>query len=135
MYSLYFRCVCYLQYAVYFVQAKPPPASSTGKLDIWQSTLFSVLCVTALGLLPTLFLLAYVCSPIYSSSTAVRILSDSLQRNQLSGVFTVHRPHSQGWMSIDTFCLPMFSKRIYLHGVNDALFQFTKVTTASLCIT
>ena len=78
----------------FHVQAKPPPASSTRKLGTWQSTLFKVLCVTGLGLLPTLFLLAYVCSPIYSPSTAVRILSDSLQRNQLSGVSTVHRAHS-----------------------------------------
>ena len=54
-------------YIFLWVQAKPPPASSIGRLDIRQSTLFNVLCVTALGLLPTLFYTAYVCSPIYSA--------------------------------------------------------------------
>ena len=61
------------------VQAKPPPASSTGRLGIRQSTLFNVLCVTALGLLPTLFYTAYVCSPIYSALRQLRICRPILE--------------------------------------------------------
>ena len=66
-------------YIFLWVQAKPPPASSIGRLDIRQSTLFNVLCVTGLGLLPTLFYTAYVCSPIYSVLRQLRICRPILE--------------------------------------------------------
>ena len=66
-------------YIFLWVQAKPPPASSIGRLDIRQSTLFNVLCVTDFGLLPTLFYTAYVCSPIYSALRQLRICRPILE--------------------------------------------------------
>ena len=44
-----------------------------------KDTLFNVLCVTALGLLPTLFYTAYVCSPIYSALRQLEICRPILE--------------------------------------------------------
>ena len=85
--------------------------------------------MTVLGLLPTLFP-AYVCSPLYSASTAVEgsvgfFLEESALRHFISMSGYIH----------DTFCLPHIFKRITGVGVNDVLFQFAKATTASPHIT
>ena len=112
----------------------PPPARSKD-LGTWQITLFNVLCVTGLGSLPHTFLLAYVCSPIYYLSTAVRVLSGSfVEEPALRHVYSlsgyIHR--------VDRNVIPCSYPNIHKDFSSGSMMcynQFTKVTTASPHIT
>ena len=88
----------------------------TNELDIRQSTLFNVLCVTALGLLPTLFYTAYVCSPIYSSLRQLGICRPILEVGGSPG--DLQYPGYSQRVNRDTihFTYPSLSKGLLMVG-------------------
>ena len=75
------------------------------------------------------FFTAYVCSRFLTTSTAVRSVGFLTEKSTPRRFLQQHRTH------FDTFYLQHAFKRITYVKVHHALFQFTKVTAASPCIT
>ena len=75
------------------------------------------------------FFTAYVCSRFLTTSTAVRSVGFLTEKSTPRHFLQQHRTH------FDTFYLQHAFKRITYVKVHNALFQFTKVTAASPCIT
>ena len=100
----------------FHVQAKPPPVSSIRRLGNRQNTLFNVLCMTGLGLLPTLFLICLCVQlcfiEIYGSSDSVGFFVEEAALRKIYSIpATIRR-----WIGIDTFYLPTLSKGLLMPG-------------------
>ena len=100
----------------FHVQAKPPHVSSIRRLGNRQNTLFNVLCMTGLGLLPTLFLICLCVQlcfiEIYGSSDSVGFFVEEAALRKIYSIPATIRK----WIGTDTFYLPARSKGLLIPG-------------------